>query len=130
MSPHDALALLITMYTIFQLNFNENSRTLRLIYSFLDNDRRFLSKSVHIIIKEKYMTFYSKEDSKQSTSSNSISDGPISDIQSRPLSRSEIIRNRISLFDEDDLSNTTEAQKCSSENSVDSNLNVSIITNQ
>jgi hypothetical protein len=28
------------------------------------------------------------------------------------------------------LSNTTEAQKCSSENSVDSNLNVSIITNQ
>jgi hypothetical protein len=62
MSPHDALALLIAMYIIFELNFNENSRAIRLIYSFLDDDRHFLSKSIHIIIKEKYIAFYSKQD--------------------------------------------------------------------
>jgi hypothetical protein len=62
MSPHDALAPLIAMHTIFELNFDENSRTIRLIYSFLDDDRHFLSKSIHIIMKEKYITFYSKED--------------------------------------------------------------------
>ncbi len=84
------------MYTIFKLNLNENSRTIRSIYLVLHDNKRFLSNSIRILIKEKYITFYSEEDKKQSTSSNSISNGPIPDIQSQPLFRSEIVENRVS----------------------------------
>jgi hypothetical protein len=118
------------VYTIFKLNFNENSRTIRLIYLILHDDKRFLSNSIRILIKEKYITFYSEEDQKQSISSNSTSNRPIPDIQSQPLSRSEIVGNRVSSFDEDDSSNAAETQECSSENSVDSNLNIPINTNE
>ena len=114
------------MYTIFKLNFNENSRTIHLIYLILHNDKRFLSNSIRSRIKEKYITFYSEEDQKQSTSSNSISNRSILDIQSQPLSQSEIVGNRVSSFDEDDLIDAAETQECSSENSVDSNLNIPI----
>jgi hypothetical protein len=90
------LALLIAMHNNFKLDFNENSRTIRLIYLILHDHKRFLSNSIRILIKEKYITFYSEEDQKQSTSSNSISNGPIPDIQSQPLFRSEIVENRVS----------------------------------
>ena len=90
------LALLIAMYNNFKLDFNENSRTIRLIYLILHDGERFISNSIRILIKEKYITFYSEEDQKQSTSSNSISNGPIPDIQSQPLFRSEIVENRVS----------------------------------
>jgi len=129
-SPDDALALFIAMYTIFKLNFNENSRTIRLIYLILHDDTHFLSNSIHILIKEKYIIFYSEEDQKQSTSSNSISNGPISNIQSQPLSGSEIVGTRASSFDEDGWGDATETQERSSENSVDSNLNIPINTNE
>ncbi len=124
------LALLIAMYNNFKLNFNENSRTIRLIYLILHDHKRFLSNSIRILIKEKYITFYSEEDQKQSTSSNSISNGPIPDIQSQPLFRSEIVENRVSSSDQDDSNNATETQECSSANSVDSNLNNPIITSE
>jgi hypothetical protein len=124
------LALLIAMYNNFKLNFNENSRTIRLIYLILHDHKRFLSNSIRILIKEKYITFYSEEDQKQSTSSNSISNGPIPDIQSQPLFRSEIVENRVSSSDQDDSNNATGTQECSSANSVDSNLNNPIITSE
>jgi hypothetical protein len=124
------LALLIAMYNNFKLNFNENSRTIRLIYLILHDHQRFLSNSIRILIKEKYITFYSEEGQKQSTSSNSISNGPIPDIQSQPLFRSEIVENRVSSYDQDDSNNATETQECSSANSVDSNLNNPIITSE
>jgi hypothetical protein len=124
------LALLIAMHNNFKLDFNENSRTIRLIYLILHDHKRFLSNSIRILIKEKYITFYSEEDQKQSTSSNSISNGPIPDIQSQPLFRSEIVENRVSSSDQDDSNNATGTQECSSANSVDSNLNNPIITSE
>jgi hypothetical protein len=117
------------MYTIFKLNLNENSRTIRSIYLILHDNKRFLSNSIRILIKEKYITFYSEKDQKQSTS-NSISNELILDIQSQPLSRSEMFGNRVSSFDEDDSTDATEKQECSSANSVDSNLNIPINTNE
>jgi len=118
------------MYTIFKLNFNENSSTIRLIYLIHHDDKHFLSNSIHILIKEKYFTFYSEEDQKQTTSWNFISNGPILDIQSQSLSRSEIVGTRASSFDEDDSSDAAETQESSFENSVDSNLNIPINTNE
>ena len=55
-SLDDALALLIAMYTIFELNFPKNSRTIRLFYSVLHCDRRFLSNTIRLFIKEKQIT--------------------------------------------------------------------------
>jgi hypothetical protein len=96
----------------------------------LHDDKHFLSNSIRILIKQKYITFYSEEDQKQSTSSNSISNGPIPDIQSQPLFRFEIVGNRVSSFNENDSSEAAETQKCFSTNSVDSNLNIAIITSE
>ncbi len=81
-SPDDALALLIAIYTIFELNFNKNSRTMRLLYSVLHGDKRFLSNPIRILIKEKNIDLDSEQDHKQSISSNSISNESTSDIAS------------------------------------------------
>lgn len=52
-SPDDALALLISMYTIFELAFDKKSRVVRLIYSILHGDKQYLSNSIRMYIKEK-----------------------------------------------------------------------------
>ncbi len=70
------------------------------------------------------------EDQKQSTSSKSISEGLIPNIEYQPLSQIGITRSRISLFNEDDSSDAAKTQEYSSENIVDANLNIPIITNQ
>jgi hypothetical protein len=62
--------------------------------------------------------------------SNSICNGPIPNIQSQPLSRSDIVGIRASSFDEDDSSDAAETQECSSQNNVDSNLNIPSSTNE
>ena len=57
-SPDDALALLISMYTIFELNFPKNNRTMRLLYSILHADKRFLPNTVRAFIREKQIDFF------------------------------------------------------------------------
>jgi hypothetical protein len=118
------------MYSIFKLNFNKSGRTIRFIYLILHDDKCFLSNSIRVLTKQKYITFYSEKDKKESITSNSISNGPIPDIESQPLSRSRIVGNPVSSFDEDDSSDVAEIQECSSENSVDSNSNIPINTNE
>ncbi|CAF4276407.1 unnamed protein product [Rotaria sp. Silwood2] len=51
--PDDVLGLLIGMYSVFELNFNRHSCAIRFIYAILHNDKRFLSNTMHILIKEK-----------------------------------------------------------------------------
>lgn len=52
-SSDDALALLISMYTIFELNFPKNSRTVRLLYSMFHEEKRFLTNTIRLFLKEK-----------------------------------------------------------------------------
>ena len=68
-SPDDALALLIGMYTIFELSFDKKSRAIRLLYSILHGEKRFLSNSVRQFIKEKNIDIYNEEKQKGSSSS-------------------------------------------------------------
>lgn len=52
-SPDDGLALLLAMYAVFELNFNKNSRTIRLLYAIVFGDKRFISNIVRNLVKEK-----------------------------------------------------------------------------
>lgn len=52
-SPDDGLALLVAMYTIFELSFDKKGRTLRLLYSVLHSETRYLTNSVRVLIREK-----------------------------------------------------------------------------
>lgn len=72
-SPDDAIALLIAMYTIFELSFDKKSRTTRLLYSVLYGDKQFLSNSIRILIKEKNIDIHREPFQLPSTSSNSVS---------------------------------------------------------
>ena len=75
-SPDDALALLISMYTIFELNFPKNNRTIRLLYSILHADKRFLPNTIRAFIREKQIDFfdgYGQTDSNGSVSEKSES---------------------------------------------------------
>ena len=61
------------MYTIFELSFNKKSRTIRLLYSMIHSDKRFLSNSIRIFIKENNIDIYSEQQQSSLTSSNSTS---------------------------------------------------------
>ena len=52
-SPDDGLELLLSMYAVFELNFNKNSRTIRLLYGIVFNDKRFLSNTIRSLLHEK-----------------------------------------------------------------------------
>ncbi|CAF4224304.1 unnamed protein product [Rotaria sp. Silwood2] len=72
-SPDDALALLVAMYTIFELSFDKKSRTIRFLYSVLHGDTQFLSNFIRILIKEKNIDIHRKQCQILSTSSNAVS---------------------------------------------------------
>jgi hypothetical protein len=57
-SPEEALALLISMYTIFELNFPKNNRTMRLLYAVLHADTRFLPNAIRHFMKEKQIDIF------------------------------------------------------------------------
>jgi len=83
-SPDDALALLIGMYTIFELSFNKKSRTIRFLFSVLHSDKRFLSNSIRIFIKENNIDIYSEQQQPSLTSSN-----PVSNISATVINKSQ-----------------------------------------
>ena len=61
------------MYTIFELSFNRKSRTIRFLYSVLHSDKRFLSNSIRIFIKENNVDIYSEQQQSSLTSSKHVS---------------------------------------------------------
>ena len=63
---------------------------MRLLYSVLHGEKRFLSNPICILIKEKNIDLDSEQDHKQSISSNSISNESISDIASYPRTTFDI----------------------------------------
>ncbi|CAM2726060.1 unnamed protein product [Rotaria socialis] len=69
-SPDDAIALLIAMYTIFELAFDKKSRTIRFLYSVLHGDKRHLSNSIRFLIKEKSIDMQCEQHHISSASSN------------------------------------------------------------
>lgn len=52
-SPDDALALLLSMFCIFELAFEKNGRVLRFLYAVLFGDKRYLSNTTRTLINEK-----------------------------------------------------------------------------
>ncbi|CAF1502699.1 unnamed protein product [Adineta ricciae] len=71
-SPDDGLALLLAMYAVFELNFNKNSRTIRLLYATVFGDKRFLSNSIRNLIKEKQIDICFEQNRKISNLTSSV----------------------------------------------------------
>jgi len=71
-SSDDALALLISMYTIFELNFPKNNRVVRLLYSLLHRDKRFLTNTIRLFMKEKKIEMTDQPRENHSITSNSV----------------------------------------------------------
>ena len=90
-SPDDALALLISMYTIFELNFPKNNRTMRLLYSILHADKRFLPNTIRAFIREKQIDFF--DGYGQSNSNGSVSEKNESQCNA-PRSQSSVAREK------------------------------------
>jgi hypothetical protein len=76
-SPEDSLALLLALYAVFELNFNKNSRTIRLLYGVAFGDKRFISNTIRNLIQEKGIDIYSEQNRKISSNTNSISNNSI-----------------------------------------------------
>jgi hypothetical protein len=91
-SPDDALALLIAMHTIFELSFDKKSRTIRLLYSVLHGDKRFLSNSIRNLIKEKNIDIYCEQKYILSSSSSNLQS---SSSTTQPQAQSQIDINSL-----------------------------------
>ncbi|CAF1501583.1 unnamed protein product [Adineta ricciae] len=88
-SPDDAVALLISMYTIFELSFDKKSRTIRLLYCVLHGDKQFLSNSVRVLIKEKNINIQREPPQLPSMSCNSLRNNPIT-TDTTPVTRTQM----------------------------------------
>ncbi|CAF4239618.1 unnamed protein product, partial [Adineta steineri] len=73
-SPDDGLALLLAMYAVFELNFNKNNRTIRLLYAIVFGDKRFISNSIRNLVKEKNIDISFEQNRKLSNITNTITD--------------------------------------------------------
>ena len=99
-SPDDAIALLIAMYTIFELTFDKKSRTIRFIYSVLHGDKRYLSNSLRFLIKEKNIDIQYEQHKISSTSFNSACNSsiiPIVEFQTQTQSKIQMNSSQDSL---------------------------------
>jgi hypothetical protein len=129
-SPDDALALLIAMYTIFELSFNKNSRTIRLLYSICHSEKRFLSNSIRIFIKDKNIDIFAEETQKESAPFNSISNNSAAvTLKGQSQSQPDVI-SQSSLSKQGELNMNEVTDECSSDNTFDSNSNISITKKQ
>jgi hypothetical protein len=117
-SPDDALALLIAMYTIFELSFNKNSRTVRLLYSCLHGDKRFLSNSIRVFIKGKQIDIYSEQNHQPS----------ITNTHSQSISNREKIQHLASSLESDSITYETATDPL--QDNFDSGLHVALVTNE
>lgn len=60
-SPDDAVALTLAMFSIFELGFEKNGRTLRFLYAILYGDKRYLSNSTRNLVREKSINIYAEQ---------------------------------------------------------------------
>lgn len=92
-SPDDAVALLIAMYSIFELSFDKKSRTIRFLYCVLHGDKQFLSNSIRVLIKEKSIHIHQERLQQTSASSDSISSNE-SALISESQVQSQTVKNK------------------------------------
>jgi hypothetical protein len=118
-SPDDALALAIAMYTIFELSFNKNSRTIRFLYACLHGDKRFLSNSIHSFLREKNIEINPEQNQQQSTI----------DMEPQSISDRETTRQSTASMEFDSNGQETAANG-PSQDDFDSNSHIPIETNE
>ncbi|CAF4352204.1 unnamed protein product, partial [Rotaria sp. Silwood2] len=130
-SPDDALGLLIAMYSVFELNFNRNSRAIRFLYAILHNNKRFLSNTMHLLIKEKDIDIINEINRQQITSPNSISNNSTTLSTSSKIStHNKIITESTSMDEENNFNVPDPTNSCYSNGSIDLNSNRSIVLNE
>jgi hypothetical protein len=130
-SPDDALALLIAMYSIFELNFNRSSRAIRFLYSILHGDKRFLSNAMRLLIKEKGIDICNEANRKNISSSNNIcTNSTILTSNSQISTNININTENTFINKENESDRPGESNTCSSNDALDSNLKRSITTNE
>ncbi|CAF3419355.1 unnamed protein product, partial [Rotaria socialis] len=130
-SPDDAIALLIAMYTIFELTFDKKSRTIRFIYSVLHGDKRYLSNSLRFLIKEKNIDIQYEQHKISSTSFNSACNSsiiPIVEFQKQTQSKIQMNSSQDSLNEQDSSTVTQTAEPKPSNNN--SNSHILVATNE
>ncbi|CAF4247722.1 unnamed protein product, partial [Adineta steineri] len=129
-SPDDALALLIAMYTIFELAFNKNSRSIRLLYSILYADPRFLPNTIRIFLKEKNIDVYHEENKKLTSSSTILSNNTTTSINSQSSNDLDIIQTYSSPVRDNDINSPDPTDTISSQKNADLDSNILIDTDQ
>jgi hypothetical protein len=118
-SPDDAVALLIAMYTIFELSFDKKSRTIRFLYAVLHGDKQFLSNSIRILIKEKNIDIDRERPKVSSISSNSLSNSSTT-LNTQSQAQSQIETNLLDHSTAEhtsSINNRTTEPTCSTNNS-------------
>lgn len=116
-SADDALALLISTYTIFELAFPKNSRTVRLLYSVFHKEKRFLTNTIRLFLQKKEIDMDSKPLQKELADSASAKNDSSLDAASSqtlveggtPTNKSNALSKGNSTAD-DDLSTTAITQ--------------------
>ncbi|CAF1394708.1 unnamed protein product [Adineta ricciae] len=89
-SVDDAVGLLIAMYTIFGLSFDKKSRAVRLLYSVLYGETRYLTNSVRILMKEKSIEVHSQQQKQHQPMLNASSnDSTMPSTESRSTSQAQ-----------------------------------------
>ncbi|CAF3367851.1 unnamed protein product [Rotaria sp. Silwood2] len=91
-SPDDAIGLLISMYSIFELSFDKKSRTIRFLYCVLYGEKQFLSNSIRLLIKEENINIHRERLQLSSISSYSVSNNTTTLI-SESQSQLQIVTN-------------------------------------
>ncbi|CAF1447885.1 unnamed protein product [Adineta steineri] len=129
-SPDDALALLIAMYTIFELAFNKNSRSIRLLYSILYADPRFLPNTIRIFLKEKNIDVYDEENKKLTSSSTTLSNYTTTSINSQSSNDLAIIQTYSSPVRDNDINSPDPTDTIFSQKNADLDSNILINTDQ
>lgn len=112
-SIDDGLALLLGMYAVFELNFNKNSRAIRLLYAVVFGDKRFLTNTIRNIMHEKNIDVYHEQNQKTSNNRNLISNNAMI-FNNRSLSSSQ------DKLDSSPISTVEEAILSSSQDKLDS----------
>lgn len=100
-SDDDALALLLAMYTIFELSFPKNNRTIRLLYCILHGGKRFLTNTIRLFVKEKQIAMLDESrSSRPMISTTATSEIPVtikpkeSSSEREKISESDVILTR------------------------------------
>ncbi|CAF2628893.1 unnamed protein product [Rotaria sp. Silwood2] len=130
-SPDDAVALLIAMYSIFELNFNRNSRAIRFLYSILHSDKRFLSNAMRLLIKEKDISICKEINQEKNSSSHDICTNSTVLVSDSQISTNiNIITEATSINEENEYDPPGETNSCSSNYALNSNIKRLINANE